>query len=80
MVISGMWAWKRKYLCECMHVCVGGQKLMSGDFLGLIPPCVLTQSLLLNVEITQLSSLTNQLVLRQEQGGEDDPLPLLPEP
>lgn len=66
------------YVCTC----VWGQRLMSGDFLDLIPPHMLTQSLLLSAETIQLSGLTSPLALRQELGrrGRPDPLPLLPKP
>lgn len=72
------------YVCIVyVHVCifVWGQMLMSGDFLDLIPPHMLTQSLLLNAETIQLCKLTSRLALRWELGKRGpDPLPLLPEP
>lgn len=71
-------------MCMYAYVCivyvpvcifVWGQMLMSGDFLDLIPPHMLTQSLLLNAETIQLCNLTSRLALRQKLGKrEPDPL------
>lgn len=67
-------------LCACVHICMGSD--VDVRWLpDLIPPHMLTQSLLLNAETIQLCNLTSRLALRQELGKrEPDPLPLLPEP
>lgn len=61
-------------LCACVHICMGSD--VDVRWLpDLIPPHMLTQSLLLNAETIQLCNLTSRLALRQELGKrEPDPL------